>query len=128
MTKFWKGILSSKDTNSSKRLVTLIVTAHFILASFVILFVATYIIFYLPKGKVDPVIMQMLLEVLRMDFYIILSGLGFVTVEQFGQMMLERTKLTTNANILTGSPTADTIKVETVNVAQETVKKDTKRQ
>lgn len=94
MSKFWRSILSPSSHLSSKRLVTLIISLHFILASFSILFVAFYVIFYLPKGKVDKDLLQLLKEVLEYDFYIILSGLGFVTADNFGQIMLEKAKMT----------------------------------
>jgi len=89
---FIAKLLTSRNPASSKRFVTLIIAAHFILASFVILFVAVYLIFYLPKGKADPVILGMLDNIIEKDFYIILSGLGFVTIENFGAMMVEYIK------------------------------------
>ncbi len=116
MTSFWKGILSSKDTNSSKRLVTLIIAAHFILASFAILIVALYTMFYLPKGKVDPLILNMLQDIIEKDFYIILAGLGFITIERAGDIYLEKAKSVARAKIVTGVPDADTINVDTVNI------------
>lgn len=81
MKKFWSEILDSKRTASSKRLITLIISGHFILASFVILFLVLYVIMYLPKGKVEPELLNALKQVLEYDFYIILAGLGFVTSE-----------------------------------------------
>ena len=93
MSKFWKSVLSSKDTTSSKRLVTLLTALHFFLASFTILFIAFYVIFYTTKGKVDKDLLEMLKDVLEYDFYIILSGLGFVTVDNIGQSIIERTKI-----------------------------------
>lgn len=92
MNNFWSSILSSKETASSKRLVTLIISLHFIIASFAILFIAFYVIFYLPKGKVEATLLDMLKQVLEYDFYIILSGLGFITADNMGQIMLERAK------------------------------------
>ena len=94
MSKFWQKILSSKDATSSKRLVTLIISLHFIIASFAILFIAFYVIFYLPKGKVEPELLALLKEVLEYDFYIILSGLGFITADNLGQILIEKAKLT----------------------------------
>lgn len=91
-SNFWNQVLSSKDTTSSKRLVTLIISLHFIVASFVILFIAFYVIFYTTKGKVDTDLLGMLRDVLEYDFYIILSGLGFITADNMSQMMLERAK------------------------------------
>jgi hypothetical protein len=92
MNKFWKSIMSSKDPTSSKRLVTLIMALHLILASFMILFIAFYVIFYTTKGRVDKDLLDMLKDVLEYDFWIVTSGLGFITADNLGQVMLERTK------------------------------------
>lgn len=89
---FLKKILSSDDPTSSKRLVTLIISLHFIIASFVILFIAFYVIFYTTKGKVDTDLLGMLKEVLEYDFYIILSGLGFITVDGLGKTLMARAR------------------------------------
>lgn len=89
-SKFWREILSSKDPTSSKRLITLIISLHFILASFLILFIAFYVIFYTPKGKVDKDLIDLLREVLGYDDYIILAGLGFVTVDGLGKILVEK--------------------------------------
>lgn len=93
---FFNKVLSSKDTTSSKRLITLIISLHFILASFVILFIAFYVIFYLPKGKIEPELIGLLKQVLEYDFYIILSGLGFITVDGATNILLEQTKYKTS--------------------------------
>jgi hypothetical protein len=90
--KFWNKILSSKDPTSSKRLVTLIISAHFIIASFTILFIANYVIFYVPKGQIDKELLSLLKEVLEYDFYIILSGLGFITADGLVTVMGEKAK------------------------------------
>lgn len=92
MANFWKQIISSQDTASSKRLVTLVIALHFIIASFFILFVSAYVIFYLPKGKVDLDLLGLLKQVLEYDFYIILSGLGFITADNLGQMLLQKAR------------------------------------
>ena len=60
MSEFWKSILSSKGASSSKRLITLVVAAHFIIASFVILFIANYVIFAVPKGMVNTDLLRLL--------------------------------------------------------------------
>lgn len=112
MSKFWKEILSSKDPTSSKRLVTLIIAFHFIVASFVILFIAFYVIFYTTKGKVDGELLAMLKDVLEYDFYIILSGLGFITADNLGQMLLERAKMRTG-NIPTETKNDNTTTTKT---------------
>ena len=87
---FWSRILDGNDTFSSKRLITLVVAAHFILSSFVILFFATYVILYLPKGKVELELLNALKQVLEYDFYIILSGLGFVTSEGLVSIIMSK--------------------------------------
>ena len=92
MSNFWKSILSSKDPSSSKRLVTLIISFHFIVSSFAILFVAFYVIFKMPKGQVNTDLLSLLEKILEYDFYIILSGLGFIAADNLGQIMLERAK------------------------------------
>jgi len=88
--QFWKSILNANDTNSSKRLITLIISLHFILASFVILFLVCYVIMYLPKGKVEKDLLVALGKVLEYDFYIILSGLGFITSEGVVKMFITK--------------------------------------
>ena len=90
MKSFWKKILDAKDSTSSKRLVTLLVALHFILASFVILFLVCYVVMYLPKGRVEKDLLDSLGKVLEYDFYIILSGLGFITSEGIVQMIVSK--------------------------------------
>lgn len=90
MNKFWTNILSSDSPTSSKRLITLIISMHFIVASFVILFIAFYVIFYTTRGKVDAELLGMLKDVLEYDFYIILSGLGFITADNTVQLLTNR--------------------------------------
>ena len=89
-SNFWNRVISSEDPTSSKRLITLIISLHFIIASFMILFIAFYVIFYTTKGKVDKDLLDMLKDVLEYDFYIILSGLGFITADGAVQMMTEK--------------------------------------
>lgn len=118
MSKFWKSVIAADGTASSKRLVTLIISLHFIMASFAILFIAFYVIFYLPKGKVEPQLLTLLKEVLEYDFYIILSGLGFITTENMGQIMLEKMKAKVAGNVAVGSPSAESINVGKIDVKQ----------
>lgn len=130
MRKYWKRILSSKDASSSKRLVTLIMAGHLILTSLLVSFFTFYLILYVPKGTVNPALIDLLKIVLGYDFYIVLAGLTFITQENFGQLMLEKAKVSASAVVQSGLPQADTINVETVNVAKQSgdAKKNTKRQ
>jgi len=88
--KFWRSIINAEDPTSSKRLITLLVSLHFIMASFVILFLVCYVVMYLPKGKVEKVLLDSLGKVLEYDFYIILSGLGFITSEGVVKMFVTK--------------------------------------
>ena len=65
---------------------------HLIIASFMILFIAFYVIFYTTKGKVDTELLAMLKDVLEYDFYIVLSGLGFITADNTVKLITERSK------------------------------------
>jgi len=87
---FWNSIIDADNTTSSKRLITLLISLHFILASFVILYLVCYVIMYLPKGRVEPVLLDALGKVLEYDFYIILSGLGFITSEGVVKMFVSK--------------------------------------
>lgn len=118
MGRFWSGVISSKDATSSKRLVTLIISLHFIISCFCILFFAFNVVYRLPKGKIEPELIGLLKDVLEYDFYIILSGLGFITADNMGQMMLERTRAKVAGNVQVGAPNADTIQVDTMNIKQ----------
>lgn len=61
-------------------------------------------------------LIDLLKIILGYDFWIVVSGLLFITQENFGQIMLESAKAKAAAVIKTGLPQADTINVDTVNV------------
>lgn len=92
MWPFLKSVLSSNSSESAKRLVTLIMSMHFILTSFVATFFVFYLIIYTPKGAVNKDLLALLTSVLKQDFYVILSGLGFITAENMANILLENTK------------------------------------
>ena len=87
---FWRNIIDSNNSSSSKRLITLLISLHFVLASFAILFLVCYVVMYLPKGRVEPTLLDSLGKVLEYDFYIILSGLGFITSEGVVKMFVTK--------------------------------------
>src|SRR5687768_3145460 len=93
--------LSSKDPSSAKRLVTLVISAHFIITCFVAAFFCFYMILVVPKGKADPLLINLLGIILEYDFYIILAGLGFITAENFAMAIVQRAKVFTAGQILT---------------------------
>lgn len=92
---FWKDLINSSNAQSSKRFITLVVAAHFILSSFLILFFILYFILGTPKGIVEPSLLSALKYILEYDFYIILSGLGFIASENVTQMFISRNTSTT---------------------------------
>ena len=92
---FLSRVLDSKETASSKRLITLIIALHFVVASFAILFLVCYIALVLPKGIVDLTLLTSLEKILQYDFYIILSGLGIITSEGLVSMILNKGVSTT---------------------------------
>lgn len=102
MKKLFNRLIDSNDSASSKRVITLIMALHFIIASFVILIIAFFVIFYLPKGKIEQSLIDLLKIVLEYDFYIIIGGLGFVTTENLGKMLLEKAKSAAYSNNNTG--------------------------
>lgn len=109
MSTFWKSIISAENTNSSKRLVTLIMAAHFIVTSFLVSFFVFYLIIYTPKGSVNKDLVALLEKILESDFYVILAGLGFITAENLGNIMLEKLKTK-------GPVSKSSIDVETVDI------------
>lgn len=84
--------LSDKGDVSSKRLVTLLIAGHFILASFVTLFFTFYMIIQTPKGRVDINLIGLLKDILAYDFYIILSGLSFIGAENVTSIIISKYK------------------------------------
>lgn len=115
MSSFWKSIMTSDSSASSKRLITLIIALHFIIASFATLFIAFYVVFYLPKGRVEISLLDMLKQIMEYDFYIILSGLGFITTENMGMILLEKAK-SKNAVV---SNIVDTVDPREATIPQE---------
>jgi len=87
---FLRKIIDSKETASSRRFITLVIAAHFVLASFAILFLVFYMVVSLPKGKVDVTLLQTLETILEYDFYIIVSGLGIITSEGLLSILMRK--------------------------------------
>jgi hypothetical protein len=92
---FLKRIIDSKDTASSRRFITLVISAHFVIASFAVLFLICYMAVTLPKGRVDNNLLLVLEKILEYDFYIILAGFGIITSEGLLSILLRRKGLTT---------------------------------
>lgn len=96
--RFWKSVVSEKDPTSSKRVITLIISGIFILAQIAVIFIAFYVIFYTTKGKVDKDLLDTLRAVLEYDFYIIISGLGFIAADGLASILIEKYKSKSKSN------------------------------
>lgn len=95
---FFRKMLDPTDhENSSKRFVTLIVSFHFIIASFFMLFLIWAIVFRETRTNIElfKSAGDILKEILLYDFGIIAIGLGFITAEQFTKMFIEKYKALT---------------------------------
>ena len=112
MTKFWASILSSKNTNSSKRLVTLIIAGLFILSQIDILFLVNYIVSANIKGQVNKELLVFLKDIMWYDFILISLGLGFTTAENLIQ--IQATKSAQKIDAITD------IAKESINTSVET--------
>jgi formate-dependent nitrite reductase membrane component NrfD len=87
----FKRLINSKDgERSSKRFVTLVIAFHFILASFFILFLFAIVYFKTINGDLELIkaITPTFEKILEYDFYIVIVGLGFITSENFAQVLL----------------------------------------
>lgn len=80
--RYFKRLLDSHDNASMKRFIILIVSLHFILSSFMVLF-------GIVRHTVDKDMMRFILDC---DFYIILVGLGVISVENVASIIVERVK------------------------------------
>lgn len=106
-------VISSKDESSAKRLVTLLMAGHFIVTSFLVSFFVFYLIIYTPRGSVNKDLLGLLDKVLEQDFWVITAGLGFITAENFGNIMLERVKAKAQAiTDVAKEATASNVKVD----------------
>jgi len=88
--EYFNSLLSPTDNASSRKFITLIISAHFIMASFVVLFFAFYVIIWAPRGKTDVDLLKTLQIVLQYDFYIMLSGLGFITASDLVRVIISK--------------------------------------
>lgn len=87
MRKFFQEVLNSESTASSRRLVTLIISGHFILTSFMVTF---YALVRESKAAVNERVIGLLEKILEYDFYIILVGLCFITADGFISIFIEK--------------------------------------
>ena len=120
--KFFKSLISNKTNDSAKRFITLLLAGHFILAGFVILFLVCYMIATVPKGVVNHDLIELLKDILQNDMFVILSGLGFIGLENWAQIQLEKAKtLASTPRIVTGTTTGDIVNIDMKKAPPEIV-------
>lgn len=90
MKKFLREVIDSNNPLSSKRLVTLIMAGQFILAGFLFMFYCFYVLFHPIKGQVEEHILESFMKILDDDFYIIVTGFGFITAEQAANVLTRK--------------------------------------
>lgn len=93
MTKwkeYLKDVISPSDNTSSRKFITLLISGIFLLAQILIVGFCFFLILYKTKGQVDKDLLDTLKDILRYDFYIILSGLGFVTSSDLVRIIVSK--------------------------------------
>lgn len=87
--KYLTYLLSSSKKVSSKRVITLLVSLHFLVTAFAAL--------YLPRTIANP---EILVKILEYDFFIMIAGLGFITSENFFNLLLEKARVLTQPQVM----------------------------
>lgn len=89
---YFQRLISTNNTADAKIFVTLIMALHFIITAFMVTFFLFGLAIFAAKGSVNKDLIDLLDKILQNDMIIIMSGLGFVTVDIIGQVWLERAK------------------------------------
>lgn len=129
--EFFIQLLDENNPKSVKRFVTMLVVCHFVVGSFLVLILFSLVSVRPTRGDIEflKIMTDTLKIIFQYDFYIILSGLGFMGAKDFGQAMIEKAKaaataagdiVVQSAGTVTGGDktTAETVnadKVDTVN-------------
>lgn len=121
---YFQKLISADSTADAKAFVTLVMAGHFILTSFAVSIFTFFMIVYTPKGSVNKELVDLLKSIMEQDFWIIVSGFGFMGASEFGQAMVQRAvaKAQGPADIIaqpgsaiTQTDTVNAKNVETVN-------------
>ena len=86
----WQRLLDEKDTKSSKRFVTLILTLLYVITSLTILFLCVFIV--IKPSKIDDNLLEILMDMIYWDAIIIIAGLGLVTSTTIGKGFISKIK------------------------------------
>lgn len=90
---YFRRLINENDPASLKRWVLLILSIHFMITSFLVSFFVFYLILFTPKGSVNKDLLDLLRAIFEYDFYIMVVGLGLVTTETLGHILIEKAKI-----------------------------------
>jgi len=90
--KFFYDLIDSDNEKSSKRFITLVAMLHFIIGSFLILGLFTFVAIHPTKGDIEflKIMNDILKVILEYDFLIIVAGLGMITSENLGKILVKK--------------------------------------
>lgn len=92
LKQFFYDLINTDNDKSSKRFIILVAMLHFIIGSFLILGLFTFVAIRPTKGDLEflKIMNEVLKAILEYDFFIIIGGLGFVTVENLGKILVRK--------------------------------------
>jgi len=92
LKKFFYELIDSENDRSSKRFITLVAMLHFIVGSFLILGLFTFVAIRPTKGDIEflKIMNDVLKVILEYDFLIIVGGLGYITAENLGKILVKK--------------------------------------
>lgn len=120
---YLKDVISPSDNTSSRKFITLLISGIFLLAQMLIVGFCFFLILYKTKGQVDKDLLDTLKDILRYDFYIILSGLGFVTSSDLVRIIISKGF---NSNIKSFDDGDDDIEIDEDSITDELEEKEEK--
>lgn len=102
--------------------VTLIITFHFILGSFLVLALFGFVALRPTKGDLEflKIITDTLKVIFEYDFYIIISGLSFIAVKDVGQAIVAKAQAKAQGPADTIIQDEATNNIETANINPNT--------
>ena len=88
--KFLNGVIDPNTNSSSKRFITLLMLLHFIITAFLVTFFVFYLIIFTPKGTVNETLVGLLKDIIDVDKYVILGGIGLITAEAMAKILVQK--------------------------------------
>lgn len=92
LKQFLYDLIDAENDRSSKRFITLVAMFHFIIGSFLILGLFTFVAISPTKGDIEflKIMNDILKVILEYDLLIIMGGLGFITAENLGRILTKK--------------------------------------